>query len=168
MASTNELYLKELSESNGQDVFEMLQRIGSCENEFKNPVNGMTYSEYKKWLVIQKAWSKGEELPEGYVPQSIFWLYLHDTPIGVGKIRKKITDASREKGGNIGYAIDTDYRGKGYATVLLQLLIDKAREMAIDEILLTVEKKNPASKRVIEKTGGLMIRETKERWYFSF
>ncbi|SFB66281.1 GNAT family N-acetyltransferase [Ruminococcus albus] len=160
--------LEQLSIKDDYKVYEMLQRIGSCENEFKNTAHGISYEEYLEWLKIQDDWSRGENLPKDYVPQTIFWLFDDDVPVGFGKIRHRLTNYSREIGGNIGYAIDPYYRGKGYATKLLALLIDKAKELKVNEILLSVEKYNPASKNVIEKNGGKMISENEYRWYFSF
>lgn len=160
--------LKQLSTKDGLKVFEMLQRIGSCENEFKNTAHGLTYDEYKVWLVQQDDWSKGANLPEGYVAQTIYWLIDEDNPVGIGKIRHELNCHSRIIGGNIGYAIDPIYRGKGYATELLRLLLLKAREIGVLELLLSVEKYNPASKKVIEKNGGKLINENEDRWFFTF
>lgn len=158
--------LIQLSTKYDQNVYDMLQRIGKCENEFKNSANGLSPWSFKEWLIMQDAWSRGEQLPAGYVPQTIFWLYNKEQIVGIGKIRHALNHNSRTIGGNIGYAIDPLYRGMGYATILLKLLIDKAKEMEIKELLLTVEKCNPASKRVIEKAGGRLIKESNERWYF--
>ena len=160
--------LRRLAIDDGIEVYDMLQRIGSCENEFKNTANGLSFYEYKKWLAKQDVWSRGEELPAGYVPQTIFWLYDDEKIVGMGKIRHALNKNSRYIGGNIGYAIDPLFRGKGYGTQLLKLLVKKAREMKIGEIILTVEKYNPASKKVVEKAGGHMSKETNERWYFEF
>lgn len=160
--------LRVLSDNDGEDIFQMLQTIGEDENAFTNPVKGMSYEAFKEWLVQQNHWSKGEDLPQGYVGQTIFWLYDNDTPIGLGKIRHALTEQSRQIGGNIGYAISNKYRGKGYGTILLKMLLEKALEMNVKEKLLTVEKVNPASKRVIEKNGGKLIDENDKRWFFSF
>lgn len=160
--------LKQLSTKDGLKVFEMLQRIGPCENEFKNTAHGLTFDEYKAWLVQQDDWSKGDNLPDGYVAQTIFWLFDGDKPVGIGKIRHKLNCHSRTIGGNIGYAIDPIYRGKGYATELLRLLLLKAREIGVLELLLSVEKYNPASKKVIEKNGGKLINENEDRFFFTF
>ena len=42
--------LKSLSLSDGRDIYEMLQEIGSNENGFQNKVNGMSFSQFKDWL----------------------------------------------------------------------------------------------------------------------
>lgn len=162
------IHLCQLSPLDGKNVYEMLQNIGFEENAFTNPVNGMSYENFENWLVQQDKWSRSEELPQGYVGQTIFWLYDNSIPVGIGKIRHALTDHSRRIGGNIGYAISSTYRGKGYGTIMLELLLDKAKEMNLKETLLTVEKNNLASKRVIEKNGGKLIDETAERWFFSF
>lgn len=162
------IILVQLSITDGRDVYDMLQSIGVEENAFTNPVKGMRYEDFVVWLVQQDHWSKEEDLPQGYVGQTIFWLYDDDTPVGIGKIRHALTEHSRQIGGNIGYAISDKYRGKGYGTIILKMLLEKAKEMNVKENLLTVEKINPASKRVIEKNGGKLINENDERWFFSF
>lgn len=162
------IYLRKLSIEDSSDIYEMLQRMHPNENEFKNTAYNLTFDEYKKWLVEQENWSQGKGLPDGYVAQTIFWLYDSEKVVGFGKIRHSLNDNSRQIGGNIGYAIDPVFRGKGYATQLLILLVEKARDMGIEEILLTVERYNPASKKVIEKAGGHLVKETEKRWYFEF
>lgn len=163
-----DIYIRELSIEDGKDIYLMLQRIGANENEFKNTANGLSYDKYRLWLIEQNAWSRGEMLPDGYVPQSIFWLFDADVPVGMGKIRHALNEQSRSFGGNIGYAIDPLQRGKGYGTLLLQKLLEQADIIGINEKLLSVERYNLASRRVIEKCGGKLISECTERFFFSF
>ena len=160
--------LKPVSNQDGEDVFNMLQHIDAEENAFKNPVKGMSFSEFKQWVKQQQDWASGRNLPEGYVAQTIYWLLVNDIPVGIGKIRHKLTTESRKKGGNIGYAISSEYRGKGYGSILLKLLLKEADSLGLDEKILTVEKFNYASKRVIEKNAGRLFDENDERWFFSF
>lgn len=163
-----EYILQPLSPDDGHDIYEMLQRIGSNENEFKNDVYGMSFDQYRQWLLLQSKWAMGIDLPDGYVAQSIFWLYYNNEPVGMGKLRHALTDASRNAGGNLGYAIARPYRGRGFGVKLAELLAQKAKELGIDEVLATVEKYNPASKRVLEKAGGVLVAESPERWYIRF
>ena len=162
------LYLKKLSKNDGQDIFNMLKGIKAVENSFTNPVHDMSFEQYKEWLVQQEEWSREENLPDGYVGQTIFWLMDDEKPVGIGKIRHALTPASRKNGGNIGYAVSSAYRGKGYGNAVLRLLLEKAEEMNISEIILTVDKFNYASKKVIEKNGGVLFDENDERWYLRF
>lgn len=158
------LRIKKLNINDGIDVFEMLKDIESNENEFTNPVKDMNYEEYKEWLTLMENWSKGNNLKQGYVPQTIFWLYEDEIPVGIGKIRHELTEDSRMFGGNIGYAISKKYRGKGYGNILLSKLIEEANKLNINEKILTVEKYNYPSKKIIEKNGGILINENEKRW----
>lgn len=160
--------LKKLTHQDGQDIFNMLKGIKAVENSYTNPVYDMSFAEFQQWLVQQERWARGEGLPDGYVAQSIYWMFDDDIPVGVGKIRHELTQESRITGGNIGYAISYLYRGNGYGTKLLGLLLEKAREMGITEILLTVDRNNRPSKRVCEENGGTLSAENVERWYFIF
>lgn len=160
--------LKELSVHDGQDIYDMLQRIGPSENAFHNIVNGMSYAEFEDWLKLQHDWSFGENLPSGYVKQWTYWLMDGENPVGYGKLRECVTDESRKFGGNIGFAVAPEYRGKGYGYILLQLLLEKAREKRITELFSTVEKYNYGSKRIHEKCGGLLVKEDDIRWYYTF
>jgi predicted acetyltransferase len=161
------IQLKKLSRNDGLDVFEMLKGIGKVENSFTNPTCGMTFCEFKEWLKQQEQWDKGEMLPDGYVAQSIFWLYDNDKPIGIGKIRHELTEDSRKNGGNIGYAISSLHRGKGYGGIILKLLLEEAQKIGVNEIILTIDKNNIPSKNVCEKNGGVLIDENNDRWFYS-
>lgn len=160
--------LKYLDPSDDYDVYNMLQSIGKEENEFHNDVNGMSYDEFKQWLVIQYDWAHGLGLPKGYVKQWTFWFYAEGSPVGYGKLREKMTESSRRIGGNIGYAISSHERGKGYGSILFQMLLEKAKELKIETVISTVEKNNPSSKRIQEKCGGVLIEENNERWFYRF
>ena len=117
------LKIKKLELSDGIDFFKMLKKIKDNENEFTNPVYDMNYEQYREWLKLMDDWSNGKSLKDGYVPQTIFWLLNDGIPVGVGKIRHYLTDSSKEFGGNIGYAISKEYRGKGYGSIFLKLLV---------------------------------------------
>lgn len=160
------IYLKQLTIDDDEKIYNMLQTIDRNENEFKNPVKDMTYEEFRCWLIEQDNWSKGINLPHGYVPQTIYWLYDNENPVGIGKIRHKLTEHSSNRGGNIGYAISSIERGKGYGCQLISLLKKKCDEIGVLERLLTVEKYNPISRRAIEKSGGKLIKEDREKWFF--
>ena len=162
------IILKDLMPSDGYDIYHMLQSIGKEENEFHNDVNGISYEEFRKWLVIQYNWAHGIDLPKGFVKQWTFWFYVEGTPVGYGKLREKLTESSRRIGGNIGYAISFPERGKGYGSILFQMLLEKAKELKIETIISTVEKNNPSSKRIQEKCGGVLFNENDERWFYRF
>lgn len=163
-----QITLRQLRPDDSREIYDMLQKIGSDENEFQNEVNGMSYEQFQEWLIRQDGWSKGTDLPPGYVRQWTFWLYDGEVPVGYGKLREKVTEKSRQLGGNLGYAIAGDQRGKGYGSILFKMLLDKSRELGIPYIFSTVEKCNPVSAKVHEKYGGKLVDENESRWYYSF
>ncbi len=162
------IFLKKLSSNDGKDVFYMLKGIDTVENSYTNPTFGMTFPEFQEWLLQQEQWDNGKMLPKGYVAQSIFWLYDNNIPIGMGKIRHELTEESRKNGGSIGYAISYPYRGKGYGSILLKMLLEEAKNMGIKEIILTIDINNEASRIVCEKNGGILFDKNAERWFYRF
>lgn len=161
------MYLQQLSIHDGLEGYELLQRIGEMENDFTNPMHGKSYQEYKEWLVQQDAWSREENLPKGYVGQTVFWLMTDNVIVGIGKIRHGLTEYSRKEGGNIGIAIDPNKRGKGLAKKFISLLLAKAKEMQIGEILITVKKNNYPSKIAFEMNNCKVFKETDGWWYLT-
>lgn len=159
--------LQQISPIDGLDGYELLQRIGEMENDFTNPIHGKSFNEYQEWLVQQDSWSREDNLPQGYVGQTCYWLKYDGEIVGLGKIRHGLTEQSRIEGGNIGIAIDPLRRGKGLGGRFISLLLEKANEMKIGEILITVKKFNFASKAAFEKNGCRIIKETDGWWYLS-
>ena len=159
--------LCQLSPSDGLEGYEMLQRIGEKENDFTNPMHGKSFEEYQVWLMQQDAWSREDNLPKGYTGQTCFWLKYNDTIVGLGKIRHSLTEQSRIEGGNIGIAIDPSHRGKGFATHFISLLLQRAQEMKIGEILITVKKYNYPSKKAFQANGCVVFKETDSWWYLT-
>jgi len=56
--------------------------------------------------------------------------------------------------GHIGYAIVPWKRNRGYATKALGLMLREARREGLEEVMITTDPGNQASRRVIEANGG--------------
>ena len=61
--------------------------------------------------------------------------------------------------GNIGYGIRPNQRNKGYATILLKLLLKICEEKGMSEVCVSCNKDNLASKKVILKNNGILEKE---------
>ena len=158
--------IRPLSVSDGEDVYSMLQRLPADENGFMNPMAGKSREEFRAWLVRQAASAEKTEIEDCWrVPQTTYWLYVDGKPVATAKLRAYLTDALRESGGNIGYAVAPEARGRGYATALLRLVLKEAARKGIDRALVTVSNSNPASIRVALKCGGVIERVSEERHY---
>jgi predicted acetyltransferase len=101
-------------------------------------------------------------VPAGWVPASVFWLVDDGEFIGHVSIRHELNAALETYGGHIGYAIRPSKYRRGYGTRILELAIPKARALGIDRALLTCDKTNTASRRIIEKNGGALADEIHE------
>lgn len=146
--------LRPLTLTDGIDIYEMLQKMGPGENGFSNSGYGIRPTQFRSYLKSYIQMSQGRRLPAHLAPQNVYWLYVQGWPVGIGKLRHALTDALREQGGHIGYAIRPEARGRGYGTVMLRLLLAEARRIGLREALLTCNEDNTASRRVIEKNGG--------------
>lgn len=126
--------LKKLSKNAGRDIYELLQLIPKDENGLINKANGLSFDEYRQWLINKQIESEQKGLVDGWkVPSTTYWLYVDNVPVGFGNVRKFLTDALRVSGGNIGYGIAAPYRGKGYGKELLKLLLEKANGAILEK-----------------------------------
>ena len=158
------LELRKLSVNDGMDVYQMLQDIPLDENGFQNNVNGLSYEEYKSWLVKKAQEPELDGIVDGWkVPSTTYWLYADGVPVGFGKLRHCLTDALRKAGGHIGYGIAPQYRSKGYGKELLRLLIGEAYNRGIDKVLVTIRLDNKPSQAVALANGGVITEQTDER-----
>jgi predicted acetyltransferase len=155
--------LRKLSKNDGIDIYNMMSSFDANENGFMNPIFGMNYEEYKSWLLTGLNQSKGIGLENGFVPQTIYWLFINDTPVGAGKLRDYLTESLRKHGGHIGYGIISSERKKGYGNIMLKELLKKAGEKNINDVLVTCSKDNFASRKIIENNNGKMECETNEK-----
>ena len=98
------------------------------------------------------------QVPAGLVPSTHYWLLRSDgTLMGGCRLRHELSDPLWQDGGHIGYDIRPSKRNRGYATRMLALALDKARERGLEWVLLTVSPYNKASLRVAEKNGARCI-----------
>ena len=156
--------IRKLSPDDGQDIYDMLQKIPKDENGLINNANGMTFAEFKTWLLKKQTESEQTGLVDGWkVPSTTYWLFVNGTPVGFGNVRSFLTDALKKAGGHIGYGIVPEYRGKGYGRILLKLLLQKAHEAGIEKVLLTIHSDNLPSQAVALANGGVITEKTDER-----
>lgn len=147
--------LRPLSPDDGRDVYDMLQEIPEDENGFINHFHGIPFDEYRVRLAAAYAESKQVGIVDGWkVPQTIFWFYADGKPAGMCKLRHFLTEQLLLSGGHIGYAIRPSMRGMGLGTKQLKLVLNEAKRLGIDRVLVTTNPDNVISQRVILACGG--------------
>jgi len=114
---------------------------------------GHDFDAYLHWLACREA---GENLPDGWVPCTTFWLIRDGRDfIGESGIRCTLTPELEIEGGHVWYEIRPSEQRKGYGTRLLALTLEKAREMGLTRVLITCDTANIGSVKIIERNGGV-------------
>jgi predicted acetyltransferase len=103
--------------------------------------------------------SLGVGLPPDIVPQTTYVLLNREgRALGEIRCRWRLTPPFERHNGHIGYNVRPRHRGKGYATRMLALVLEKARALGLERVMLPVRDENLASVRVIVKNGGVIER----------
>jgi len=100
--------------------------------------------------------SRGEDLPEGWVPGTTRFLVHEGRMLGVFNLRHGLTESLLRFGGHVGYSVRPSERCKGYGARLLESAKQLACDMGLDRILVTCDTENVASAKVILKCGGVL------------
>ena len=98
---------------------------------------------------------RGDHLPPGCVPQTTLWLELEGKYLGRVAIRHMMNETLLLIGGHIGYDIRPSERRAGFGTIALRLALPRARKLGLKRVLITCDDDNVASRRIIERNGGL-------------
>lgn len=161
------LYLKEANLEDAEKEYLFVRDLPPEENGFRNDLHGISREEFDQ-TVLQKMIlsAKGEDLPDGYVPETFLFLWKEDTIVGQFRLRHYLCDSLRNGAGHIGYGIQKEFRGKGYGTEGLRLTLQYAKSIVPEEeFYLRVNKDNPASLRVMLKNGGVIHSENSEHYF---
>ncbi|HJT58972.1 MAG TPA: GNAT family N-acetyltransferase [Ktedonobacteraceae bacterium] len=94
------------------------------------------------------------KIAPGRVPSSDFWLIDDNEYIGRLSVRHELNDQLLKVGGHIGYEIRPSKRRLGYGNQILQLGLQKAKELGLRRVLVTCDEDNIGSKKIIENNGG--------------
>lgn len=98
----------------------------------------------------------GDRLRFDQVPATFLIAEEAGQLVGRVSIRHRLNASLRMVGGHIGYAVRRQFRRRGHATRILASALVAARNLGIDNVLLTCDAGNVASKTTIEKAGGIL------------
>lgn len=162
--------MMELRKANLQDAekeFEFMKNLPADENGFTNPWFGVKREEFvEKCLCRMMDYSEGRNLPDGFVPETFFFLWNDGEIVGQFRIRHHLTEALRNGAGHIGYGIALPFRKRGFAKAGLALALREADALVKeDEIHLRVNRENAASLKVMLANGGRIHHQDDEKIY---
>ncbi len=161
------LCLKEVNYEEIEKEYIFVRDMPVDENGLTNLYHGISREDFEgRALPEMIAFQRGENLPEGYVPETFLFLWENEEIVGQFRIRHYLCQSLRTGAGHIGYFIKKEFRGKGYGTEGLRLTLEIARTIIPeDEIYLRVNKDNPASLQVMLKNGGYIYSEDEDKYY---
>ena len=87
-----------------------------------------------------------------------YWLVDDESQRFIGEItiRHRLNAALERIGGHIGYGRRAAEQGKGMGTLMLRLALEKAKDLGLEQVLITCDDQNLASSRVMEKNGCVL------------
>ncbi len=144
-----------------EGAFEFIKEF----KDYKSEINGTggldRYDNYDEWLLKVERDLDLLNMPKDRLPAStFFFVRTSDNKIvGMINIRHKLNDFLFNEGGHIGYSIRPTERKKGYGTLMLKLGLQKCKELNIHKVLITCDKINVASAKVIQNNNGILENE---------
>ena len=161
------IYLKKANMQDLDKEWEFTAALPAEENSFINDWAGVTRESFRNEAIpAMIAQAEGEQLPEGWVPQTCYFLWDDDKIVGLFHLRHFLCESLIEGSGHIGYIIGKAFWGCGYGTAGLALVLREARQVVPEEeIYLRVNKNNPASLKIMIKNGGYVHHEDAEHYF---
>lgn len=150
------MILRALTESDRAEAIQAHNEL--AQENFDFLLNSLgAYDENEDWsvyLLQLESVRRGENVPEGWVPATFLVAEIQGRIVGRVSIRHELNDYLEKRGGHVGYGVRPEFRGRGYATLILAESLTILREMGVKKVLVTCDDSNVASVKVIEKCGG--------------
>jgi predicted acetyltransferase len=94
--------------------------------------------------------------PPGHVPTTVLWWLDGPAYLGRLNIRHRLAPSPMgERNGHIGYDVRPGRRRLGHATAMLAAALPLAAGLGLTRVLITCDAGNEASRRTIERNGGI-------------
>ena len=147
--------LVELNTNMKEEEYQMYQDIPSKESGSTNLCKGLPFEVFNNYLEREIS-RKYQKVNYYDTPTITYILYFNKMPIGYICLRTEIDENWKKWSGNVYYTIRLSERRKGYGSKILELSLDKFRELGFKEIFCQSSSGNIASAKVIEKNGGII------------
>lgn len=120
--------------------------------------NLQDYDDAGEWIKQVEKNRFKETCPANSVDSDVYLAIREDDKhvIGVAELRHHINHPVLSTwGGHIGYSVRPSERRKGYARIILRLILNECVKLGLNEVLLTCNENNIASEKTIVSEGGI-------------
>ena len=148
--------LEEFSDTPPEGAASLLKGLGEGESGFSGTDFGAGRKSMSEYLRTTMRQAYSESLPAGWVAQTTFWIVEDSHAVGLLRLRHRLNESLRVKGGHIGYYVSPEARRRGIASKALGLALLEARKLEINKVMLTTSPDNSGSIKVIEGHSGLL------------
>ncbi len=151
----SETFLIEPTQTYETSFYQMVNDYkNNGETEFPKYFNPSTDT-FIDYLKRMTEFKEGINLKPGHVKTVTYWLVNQEQEIlGVIRYREELTAQTFIDGGNIGYDVPPSKRNNGYATIMVQKLLEILKEKGKEKVLVTCEHDNVPSIHVVLKNNG--------------
>ena len=155
MSINNQIVLKKANKDDIDKEVEFIKKVPLLENGFANFFYNVLYKSKEEILDYVLNLNYTREC----IPIYTYFLWVENEIVGMYHILSKLTEDQKEKDGHISYTILKEYRGKGYGTKGLSLMIEEAKKIiSEDEIYMHTTINNPASLKIMLNNNAYIIR----------
>lgn len=134
---------------------EFLAVLGTGERGFSG-ANLSAHADLRTYVQRLEQEANGVDIPAAFVPMSTFWLLDdRDQLIGMSRLRHRLNERLRFKGGHIGFYVAPTARRRRAGSHLLRETLVQANALGIAQVLLTTDRDNLAAQGLIERHGGV-------------
>jgi predicted acetyltransferase len=111
---------------------------------------------FARWLERERL--QNQRALDGFVPATCWWIVDEAAPtevLGSIHLRHELNDWLLADGGHIGYGVRPAARGRGVASAALRLVLERARAMGIERVLICCEDNAPSRATIVGAGGEL-------------
>lgn len=148
------LELRSYMIDDNDSVYQMLQELPAVDEfEQHNPFNGLSKHEVKDLINKMMKHAYGFDNSEDFPKCERFILFVDDKPVVLGGLMLEMTDYWRKHRGHIWYKTVPSERRKGYGSIFVKLLCERAKQMGYKELIAQCDINNYGSNKVLQNNG---------------
>ena len=155
--SPQKIHLREPDEGDREQVMAYREEFLAINSRMDGTSALDKYADFDAWLAQLRKLKDPATTPAALVPATEYLaLDEHEHLVGMTNLRHRLNDYLLTYGGHIGYSVRPSERQNGYATQMLRLTLEKAKERGIEKVRICCDHYNVASAKTIRANGGVL------------